>query len=184
MLNAVLSEARTGSATDLFTYSGAVSANIIAATGESLRARLESLNVSSQRARRVFSSFVELAYNIIHHGEPEGERDARIVRCGSIALWQSESAYHLRARSLVSQHKAPLLAERLSGLSELSAEQIRFEFRLRLTNLQYLDHDSASVGAGLGLLTIARNASRPIEYTLEPIHPDADMLRLQIHTVI
>lgn len=184
MLNAIPSEERSRVDTDLFAYSGAVSASIVAATSESLRARLQSLNVSSQLARKIFSSYVELAYNIIHHGEPEGVRDVRVVRCGSIALWRSEGEYHLRVRSLVSQAKGPLLAARLRSLRESSPEQVRFDFRLRLTNLQYVSSDSASMGAGLGLLTIARNASRPIEYTLEPIHADADMLRLQIHTVI
>lgn len=180
----VNSGAATVADQELFSYSGAVSASIVAATGESLRARLHSLNVDSQRVRKIFSSFVELLYNMLHHGMPEGARDVKIVRCGSITVWQDDDSFHLRSRSLISAENAPPLAERLSQLSALSQEQIRFEFRLRLTNLQFAPDDNPTGGAGLGLLTIARNAAKPIEFALDPVPPHEGMLQLQIHTVI
>lgn len=169
---------------EIFSYSGAVSAGIVGATGESLRARLATLNVDSQRARKIFSSFVELAYNIIHHGEPEGARDVKIVRCGSIAVWEDERRYHLRSRSVISAVNAPPIAQRLEMLRDLTPEQIRFEFRLRLTNLQYAPDASPSGGAGLGLLTIARNAAEPIDFELSPVPSHDGRLQLTIHTVV
>ncbi|MDY6945146.1 MAG: SiaB family protein kinase [Pseudomonadota bacterium] len=181
--NVTSSVAVQPAARELFSYSGAVSASIVAATGESLRARLQSLNVDSQRIRKIFSSCVELLYNMIHHGAPEGARDVKIVRCGSITVWQDDDSFHLRSRSLIAAENAPPIAERLSSLSALSQEQIRFEFRLRLTNLQFAPENDSSVGAGLGLLTIARNAAKPIEFALDPA-PHEGMLQLQIHTVI
>ena len=184
MISSSINEAAAErSGRELFSYTGAVSASIVAATGESLRARLASLNVESQRARKIFSSFVELAYNIIHHGEPEGERDVKIVRCGSICVWQDDESYHLRSRSLISPINAPPIAQRLSVLSALTQEQIRFEFRLRLTNLRFASEAGDSGGAGLGLLTIARNAARPIQFELQPV-PSHGKMQLQIHTVI
>jgi hypothetical protein len=169
---------------EIFSYSGAVSAGIVGATGESLRARLAALNVDSQRARKVFSSFVELAYNIIHHGEPEGARDVKIVRCGSIAVWEAERRYHLRSRSVISELNAPPIAQRLGVIRDLTPDQIRFEFRLRLTNLQYASDASPSGGAGLGLLTIARNAAEPIDFELSPVPSHDGRLQLTIHTVV
>lgn len=182
--NVAIAEPLQRSERELFSYTGAVSSGIIAATGESLRARLVSLNVESSRSRKIFSSFVELAYNIIHHGEPEGARDVKIVRCGSVAVWRDDDGYHLRSRSLISAVNATPIRERLSQLSSLSPEQIRFEFRLRLTNLQFAPDDNPTGGAGLGLLTIARNAAKPIEFTLEPVPPHEGVLQLQIHIVI
>ena len=169
---------------EIFSYSGAVSTGIVGATGESLRARLAMLNVESQRARKIFSSFVELAYNIIHHGEPEGARDVKIVRCGSIAVWQAEQRYHLRSQSLISAVNAPPIQQRLQALRDLTPEQIRFEFRLRLTNLQYTSDDSPNGGAGLGLLTIARNAAEPIDFELSPVPSHDGRLQLTIRTVV
>jgi hypothetical protein len=169
---------------EIFSYSGAVSAGIIGATGESLRARLAALNVDSHCARKVFSSFVELAYNIIHHGEPEGARDVKIVRCGSIAVWEVARRYHLRSSSLIAAVNAPPIAQRLAMLRDLTPDQIRFEFRLRLTNLQYASDASPSGGAGLGLLTIARNAAEPIDFELSPVPSHDGRLQLTIHTVI
>jgi len=169
---------------EIFSYSGAVSAGIVGATGESLRARLAALDVESHRARKIFSSFVELAYNIIHHGEPEGARDVKIVRCGSIEVWQEEQRYHLRSRSLISAVNAPPIEQRLAALRALTPEQIRFEFRLRLTNLQYTVDASPTGGAGLGLLTIARNAVEPIDFELVPVPSHDGRLQLTIHTVV
>lgn len=169
---------------EIFSYSGAVSAGIVGATGESLRARLVALDVESHLARKIFSSFVELAYNIIHHGEPEGARDVKIVRCGSIEVWQQEQRYHLRSRSLISAVNAPPIEQRLAALRALTPEQIRFEFRLRLTNLQYTADASPTGGAGLGLLTIARNAVEPIDFELVPVPSHDARLQLTIHTVV
>lgn len=182
--NAVHRMTPESSEREIFSYSGAVSAGIVGATGESLRARLAALNVDGQRARKIFSSFVELAYNIIHHGEPEGARDVKIVRCGSIAVWRDEQRYHLQSRSIISALNAPPIAQRLEALRELSPEQVRFEFRLRLTNLQYTSEDSSSGGAGLGLLTIARNAAEPIDFELLPVPSHDGRLQLTIHTVV
>ncbi|MBL8267489.1 SiaB family protein kinase [Steroidobacter sp.] len=169
---------------ELFRYSGAVSASIVAATAESLRARLMSLDVEAPRARKIFSSFVELAYNIIHHGEPEGVRDVRIVRCGSIDVWQHADSYHLRSRSLISASNASPLAERLSELRGLTPQQLRSQFRAQLASLKHLPETSSVGGAGLGLLTVARNAAQPIEFALDAAPAHEGKLQLQIHTVI
>ena len=48
----------------------------------------------------------------------------------------------------------------------MSSEEIKFAYRLRLTNLQYEIDSGDSKGAGLGLITVARNAKRPIEYSV------------------
>jgi hypothetical protein len=182
--NAVHRMTPESSEREIFTYAGAVSAGIVGATGESLRARLAMLSVDSQRSRKIFSSFVELAYNIIHHGEPEGARDVKIVRCGSIAVWQDEQRYHLRSQSLIAAGNAPPIVQRLQALRDLTPEQIRFEFRLRLTNLQYSQDDSPTGGAGLGLLTIARNAAEPIDFELTSVPSHDGRLQLTIHTVV
>ena len=167
---------------DVFAYSGAVSDKVIAATGESLRARLATLGVKSPQARKVFSSFVELAYNIVHHGVAEGVRDVKIVRCGSLAVWREAEDFHLLARSLVASDSAPALAARLDDLRRLSPAEVGVKFRSRLSSLK--EDDDGAIGAGLGLLTIARNASQPIEYLLNPVQSEAAMLELQIHTAI
>lgn len=150
----------------IFDHRGPITEGMIAATSQSLRSRLvHHERANDGRARKVFSSYVELAYNILCYGHPDGRMqdshrygEIRVRRCGDV--------YHITAKNRVSRAAATELAERLERLRGMSADEIRSEFRTRLISLQFEDNAAARLGAGLGLITVARNSDTPLAYRI------------------
>jgi hypothetical protein len=176
--------AATGPLTTIFEHSGVLSESVIAATSGSLRTRLQVQHVENNRARKIFSSYVELAYNILHYGQPDVPAGITRVCRGDITVVHDAGDYRITARNRLSNLQADRLAIRLDRLRDMSMDEIRFEYRLRLTNLQFEQEDTASKGAGLGLITIARNATRPVEYRVHRHELEPDTCLFQIQTII
>lgn len=59
----------------------------------------------------------------------------------------------------------PRLHERLQPLRRMSLDEIKSAYRAQLRNEEHAD-DATSKGAGLGFLTVARDATEPIEYSI------------------
>lgn len=175
--------AKTPTAT-LFEYSGRLSESVVMATSQTLRSRLSFAGGCATRARKIFSSYVELAYNILHYAHGDNESDTSSVRCGSLRVTSHGAEYAITSRNRISHATAGLLTARLEQLRSMSTEQIRFEYRLRLTNLQFETADNSSKGASLGLLTVARNAVRPLEYSVYWSDADHQACSICIHTII
>lgn len=168
----------------LFCYSGRMSESAIAVSGESLRARLAARRVEAGKARKIFSTYVELAYNVVHYGHPESTARTQDIRLASINVTSCEEGYSVICRSRISNDDARRLSARIEQLRSMSNEEIKFAYRLRLTNLQYEGESGSSKGAGLGLITVARNAIRPLEYSIFWDDSGPDSCFFNIHATL
>jgi hypothetical protein len=150
-----------------FEYCGPFSESVIAATSESLRSLLARNGVDARTARRLFSSYVELTYNILHHAIPEAATGGISRPHGRLLVKEEQGRFRISATSRVTCENAVALAERLEQFRNMSREQLIFEYKLRLTNLQFDPASASANGAGMGLVTVARDALEPIEYSVD-----------------
>jgi hypothetical protein len=148
----------------LFHYNGYFSQNIVAALGAALRQRLERLDASQGARRRLFSVFVELTQNVVHYSadaltaESAAEHE---VRRGALWVGGSDGRYVVVCANPVQRSRQPRVRERLEALRHMSLEDIKAHYTAQRRNGSPADD---SKGAGLGFLTVARDASGPIEY--------------------
>lgn len=158
----------------IFYYTGAFSQNVIAAIGDSLKQRLDSVNASSAARRKVFSTFVEMAQNILHYAADTPAADGSPpAPHGAIAVGREDDPgstghYWIVCRNPVDQAYVERLACKLDAVRAMSLEQIKQSYREQLRNAEHARTDTISRGAGLGLLTIARDACAPLEYSFTP----------------
>lgn len=145
----------------LFYYNGYLSQPIVAAMGETLRSRLEVEDNSSRAARKVFSTFVEMMQNILHYADDDGD-----ISYGNVAVGRHADGYYIVSGNTIASQHIPRLGDKLEGLRAMSSEEIRAEYKRRLRTDE---RDDNSQGAGLGFLTVAREASQPIDYLFEPL---------------
>ena len=139
--------------------------------------------VAPARRHRVFSTFVEMAYNVLHHGqraEPrEGEPWRRVP--AHVALGHEAAGVWIATANLVGTLEAAALERRLRALRAMSAEELRVEYRDELARAVQRAGDTPGAGGGLGLLTIARDAARPLEFEFVPAaERDGAMFRLKV----
>ncbi|MBK1692805.1 SiaB family protein kinase [Ectothiorhodospira mobilis] len=151
----------------IFYYVGYFSQNIIHAIGDAVRARLESTDTPGGVRRRLFSIFVEMAQNIVHYSSeqlPGGRDPGAEIRAGSVCICREDDHYHIICRNPVTTEWAERLRCALEDLRQMSRDEIRQAYRQQMREGE---PDTLSKGAGLGLLTIARDSRDPIDFRLE-----------------
>jgi len=154
----------------LFYYDGYLSQPIITAMGEALRGKLEVEDSANRATRKVFSSFVEMMQNIIHYTDatPAADSDTAPAPCGNVAVGRKNDRYYIVSGNTVATSHVGRLQAKLEAIRAMPLDEIKAEYKRKLrTGAE--EQDENSKGAGLGFLTVARDASEPIEYLFEPI---------------
>jgi len=152
----------------IFYYTGAFSQNVVAAIGDSLKQRLDSVNTSSAARRKVFSTFVEMAQNILHYAPEIAENDGAgaPAKYGALAVGRNgDEKFFVVCGNPVRMEDVSRLHEKLEPLRQMSIDEIKTAYREQLRNEDHAN-DAVSKGAGLGFLTMARDATEPIEYSI------------------
>lgn len=152
----------------LYYFSGDLNQAILAALGEALRHRLEAQGVAGPVRRKLFSTFIEMAQNVIHYAAPdEGEaaRPEETHKRASLALGTEGQDFWIVCGNLVEVDYIPRISGRLTELRALSLPEIKARYRDQMANDDHGNQDGTSKGAGLGFLTIARDSKSPIEFS-------------------
>jgi len=154
----------------IFYYEGYFSQAIIAAVSDAVKMRTEHIGTGGMTRRRLFSSFIEMTQNIIHYSvdaytRDDGEHFNNEVRHGSICISMRDGRYHLHCANPVHHDVALQLREKLEHLRTLTIEDIKREYKRTLR----AETPESSKGAGLGFLTMARDASEPLEFEFTPL---------------
>jgi hypothetical protein len=147
----------------VFYYSGYFNQTMVSAMGEALRLRISYLEANNVTRRRVFSVFVELAQNIVHYSADalsDSQQTDREVRRGAIWIGEQEGHFYVVCANPVLRSAIGRIRDRLEPLCAMSMPEIKSQYSASLRREQ----QQGSKGAGLGFLTVARDASGPIEF--------------------
>lgn len=114
-----------------------------------------------QSMKRVYSVLVEILQNMAVHATRD--RDNRMY--GYFILTRTNSHYTIDCGNLTLQAERQGLARRIEQLNTLDPAQLRKAYVDTLCDEDFTDKG----GAGLGLLTIGKRASAPIEFRIDPL---------------
>lgn len=157
----------------IFFYAGYFSQHVVAAISETINARLDTAGAAGSTRRRIFSSFVEMSQNIMHYSSdtltPDQQLDKQMRR-GFFCIGVQDDGFFLLCANPVSSENVEKIRSRLEPLHTMTLEQIKSAYKKALRE----ETPEDSKGAGLGFLTIARDASGPLEFEFvkEPHDPD------------
>lgn len=150
----------------VFYYHGYFSQNVVSAMADTIKLSLQQADATPSTKRKLFSCFVEMAQNIIHYSSEAlaaglpGEHE---VRQGSLCIGQAQERYYLLCANRVSFADVEPLKAKLEPLRTMTLEEIKRAYQ----NTLRADVPEGSKGAGLGFLTVARDASEPLEFEFE-----------------
>lgn len=164
----------------IFYYVGYFSQNVVAAMADSVRLQLEMSGVNGPTRRKLFSSFIEMAQNIIHYSADSltpSSQDNHELRHGSVCISEREGQYLLQCANPIDATVAEGLRERLQSLRSMTLEEIKRAYKESLR----AETPEGSKGAGLGFLTVARDSREPLEFDFQPLedHPDTVVFNLK-----
>jgi len=151
----------------IFYYVGYFSQTIISAMADAVKMRVEHVGAAGQTRRKLFSSFVEMAQNIIHYSADSlaqaGQTDMQ-MRHGSVCICTKDDKYFLHCSNPINTEVAGRLREKLVQLRTMTMDEIKLAYKEMLRS----EAPEDSKGAGLGFLTMARDASQPLEFEFGP----------------
>ena len=147
----------------IFFYVGYFSQHVVAAISETIKARLDTAGAAGPTRRRIFSSFVEMSQNIMHYSSDTltpHEASDKQMRRGSFCIGTRGDSFFLLCANPVDSASVEGIRGRLEPLHTMSMEEIKSAYKKALRDETPAD----SKGAGLGFLTMARDASEPLEF--------------------
>lgn len=147
----------------VFFYVGYFSQSVVTAISEVIRARLENVGAAGPTRRKIFSSFIELSQNIMHYSSDAlvpNDQSENQMRRGSFCIGTSEDGFFLLSANPVATSNVELIRKSLEPLRSMTVEQIKEAYKKALRE----ETPVSSKGAGLGFLTLARDASEPLDF--------------------
>lgn len=152
----------------IFYYVGYFSQNIVAAMAEAVKLQLEEAGVAGPTRRKLFSSFVEMAQNIIHYSAdtltPASQKEGEL-RHGSVCIrHENDGSFLLLCANPIDPQTGDELRTKLDRLRSMTLDEIKQAYRQTLRE----DTPEGSKGAGMGFLTVARDAREPLEFDFAP----------------
>lgn len=135
-----------------------------------VRRWLDAESIRGPLRRKAFSAFVEMTYNVLSHAAPvrscpEQVCVERRVRA-ALALGTSGHEVWIETNNLVQGERAQALREQLDRLGSLGPTELKLLYRSRLANGDAQGEGPRANHAGIGLVTLARDARRPLDYKL------------------
>lgn len=167
----------------IFYHMGYFSQNIIAAMAEVVKLQLEISGVNGQTRRKLFSSFIELSQNIIHYSSDslnEQSSNASLLRQGAVCISVEDDHHLMLCANPIATKDVEHLREKLEPLRTMSEDEIKQAYKLTLRD----ETPKGSKGAGLGFLTMARDACSPLEFSFQTMSDDPDTTLFCLKSVI
>ncbi len=151
----------------IFYYSGALSQNVIATISDILRQRFENDDTKSKNSRKLFSSFIEMIQNALHYSPICPHTTSE--KLGAVAVGKTENDLYIICGNFVDKKYVGRISEKIDNVNNMSRDEVKAAYRAQLKNDHHHDEDDVSKGAGLGLLTLARDSKSSIEYSFRDV---------------
>lgn len=167
----------------IFYHMGYFSHTIISTMAEVVKLQLEISGVSGPTRRKLFSSFVELAQNIIHYSSDAlnaAQTEKAVLRQGAVCISTEGERHLMLCANPIATIAVERLREKLEPLRSMSIDEIKQAYKVTLR----AETPPDSKGAGLGFLTMARDASAPLEFGFHPRADDPDTTLFCIKAII
>jgi hypothetical protein len=151
----------------LFYHKGYFSHSIVAAMGEVVKLQLEVAGVAAPIRRKLFSSFIELSQNIVHYSSVALQGagiGGGAIREGAVCISTDGERHLMLCVNPIASADVASLRDKLEPLRNMSIEQIKEAYKVTLR----AETPEDSKGSGLGFLTMARDASAPLEFAFHP----------------
>lgn len=160
----------------LFCFRGALHQGVIEELGEAVRGYVkqsETRQHPKQTAfRRVFAAFIEQSQNSKRYldrlANPAAQRSAIVV------IGKSDGSYFVRSGNHVRKRDTPPLQRRLEYIRKMDQEELNTCYK------EIIHSARSNQSAGLGMIHMARQASRPLEFSFTPVDDTYDFFSLSV----
>ncbi|MEN6412928.1 MAG: SiaB family protein kinase [Veillonellales bacterium] len=163
----------------LINFAGRFTQEIIEELGDAVKKYLETEAISQNETYNVFSVFIEQTqniknYGVLKRGSPHGDR---IANSGIITIGKTPDGYFVCAGNIIENNDVSALTAKLDEISRLDKAGLKKLFKEQMKK----ELPPGSLGAGLGLINMARRATRPLHYSVEKLDDSLLFFTLKVN---
>ncbi len=150
----------------ILSFKGAITQEVLVDLGEIIKNNVGDLKHQPKVVKRVFSIFIEVAQNILHHSAEKVAVDGKEERgSGILIVSETPSAFEIVSGNLISNSNSKSIEESCKLINSLDREGLKKAFMQKIKE----PFEEGSKGAGLGLLDIARKSENKIGFQTERV---------------
>ena len=161
-------------------YSGIISQSIIEEIAEGLKSKMEMEDVSMSINMRLFSVFIEQVQNIMKYSSETTFDEVSQKQCatGIIIVGSKNNEYFSITGNVIDSDAKEQLKGRLDKILSMDKNDLKEYYKELIQKDK--DEKKLEPNGGLGLVFMARKASKPIEYHIENINETSAFYVLQV----
>jgi hypothetical protein len=147
----------------ILSFNGIVTADFLASVLHLMETKMQTLDESSKRKKKVFNVLVECIQNLYHHIDDDKSlkvKTKKETRNALIIVVKNKAGFLIQTGNYIEKELALELEERLIKINSLDRVQLRDYYQNILINGSVSDKGTA----GLGMIDIARKSGNKLEY--------------------
>ncbi len=156
-------------------FNGPFSHSIIEETGKAMRNHLEAEHIAQVAVLDVFAVYIELAQNVRNYLTVRKITPPEAMS-SIIAIAKAGDQYAVSSGNVVLKNDTQVFCSRIAEVNALTPEELKKQYRQQLRK----EVPIGSLGAGLGLLEIAKRATDKIACSIRDIDPIYDFFTLTV----
>ncbi len=166
----------------ILVYEGEVDQSVTKSFTSLIERNLASSEESLPLKKRVYHVMVECLQNICKHSDDMLTGESISSGEGIFIVAKDEDSYIIVSGNAVYNNKISPLIESINHINSLTPENLKIYHRQKLKESRFSD----KVGAGLGLIDIAKKTQNKIDYSIKPISDLVDffIMKFVINKII
>ncbi len=155
-------------------FNGPINAALIEEIGRALRDYLSHQQETPSAVADIFAVYIEMTQNIRRYADLHPELDG--AASASIVVSREDGHYVISAGNIVEPADGQALVTRLAELAGMDQAALKAAFKAQLRQ----PRENLDGSAGLGLIDVARKASRPLAATARALDARRSFFSLRV----
>lgn len=163
-------------------FNGPVSQGVVESIADLMRTKMRAEEAGMGSVQRVFAVLVEQMQNIVRYSSERqadgGDRRGEMAHGQVVVGREEDGRFFVACGNKVQADDCDDLSEHIRLLQGMNKDELKAYYRER----RKLPGSGTLKGAGLGLVEMARKASRPLDYTIVPVDASTSFFSMKVVT--
>ena len=160
----------------ILAFKGKLSNELMVNMGEILKHQLQAESGLEKTSRKVVAILIKLSQNIYRYSSEKSEFLDKDIGSGIILIQDGEEHVTVISGNLVHNQDAPSLIKSCEKINSFDSKKLKQYYR----EVIKLPRKEGQIGAGVGLIDVARKSGNPLEFNLTSIDEQVSFFMLAV----
>lgn len=149
----------------IFCFRGPISQDLLLVLGESIRNKMNANDFTYNTVQKVFSSFVEMAQNIIHYSserEDVNKLGIHNLGAGLLTIGTDNQSVYISSGNKIEKTNVQRIQSKLDPILAMNKDELKIYYKEQ----RKMAREKSSKGAGLGFIEMARKVES-LDYSIK-----------------